>query len=115
MQLCVDILSRELEAYATTTPTDETEKKTRDASPTWQAKQQAIQILHRIFQRYYNLQYLKDHYLTIGSVYVREFSSPVLTLCIQYLFGSKTVYVPNILLNYFLKYLIHAMKVDATM
>jgi len=41
------------------------EAKTRDDSSTWLAKKWSVQILHRVFQRYNNIHYMKDHYIQI--------------------------------------------------
>jgi hypothetical protein len=79
MQLFVAILQRDVGPLAGMY-TDAQDKKRRDDSVVWRAKQQAIQILHRIFQRYYNIQYLQGHYKTLGEAFLTTFAIPILDI-----------------------------------
>jgi hypothetical protein len=68
MTLFIAIIGRDLGDMASLA-VDDADKKRRDDSAIWKSKQHAIQLMHRIFQRYHNIPYLKGYYIHLATIF----------------------------------------------
>lgn len=90
----------------------EDEAKIRESLPQWTSKKWAAQIVHRFFNRYFNLAYLKDHNQVIGQHFQQTWAIPLFTIILPQLFKRSAYFVPNIVTNYLLKYVSQAIKFE---
>lgn len=94
--------------------TSEDEQITRDEHPKWQCKKWSAQIIHRFFNRYFNLAYLKDHHKSIGEYFQSTWAVPLTELALTLLLKIRQFYLPNGVSNYLIKFLTQAFKLEST-
>ncbi|CAG9311508.1 unnamed protein product [Blepharisma stoltei] len=92
--------------------TNDDEKKLRDSNPHWACKKWAAQIVHRFFNRYFNLAYLKDHNQIIGQHFQSQWALPLFAVVLPLLYKRASCYIPDIVTNYLLKYVSQGIKFE---
>lgn len=95
-------------------PLDEEEAKLREKSPQWMCKKWAGQIVHRFFTRYFNLNHMQEQNLLIGQYFQSVWAAEFLKIIVPQLFQAKDLFVPSVVLNYYIKYVIQGIKFTAT-
>lgn len=95
-------------------PATEEESKIREKLPQWQCKKWAAQIVHRFFTRYFNIQHLREQNIVIGQFFQENWACEFFKTIIPQLFKFKEVFIPSILLNYFIKYTTQGLKFAKT-
>lgn len=93
---------------------DEDEAKIRAGHPKWQCKKWCAQIVHRFFNRYFSLVYLKDQNKAIGEFFQNHWAVPLSELSLQILFKITKAFVPQNMINYLLKFITMAFKLQVT-
>lgn len=92
----------------------EDEARARDEHPIWVCKKWCSQIIHRFFNRYFNLNYLKDQNRAIGEYFQSTWALPLTELALQSLLKLPSSYIPNSVTNYLLKFITQAFKLSST-
>ena len=93
---------------------DEDEERIREQNPKWQCKKWCSQIIHRFFNRYFNVFYLKDQNKFIGEYFQANWAIPLSELALGMLLKISTSFVSNLVVNYLLKFIGQAFKLKAT-
>ncbi|CAG9331485.1 unnamed protein product [Blepharisma stoltei] len=86
--------------------------KLRDVNPRWSCKKWAAQIVHRFFNRYFNLAYLKDHNQIIGQHFQHQWAIQLFAVILPLLYKRASCYIPDIVTNYLLKYVSQGIKFE---
>lgn len=97
-----------------TKPISEEESKVREKLPQWQCKKWAAQIVYRFFTRYFNIQNLREQNIKIGQFFQDSWACEFFKVIIPQLFKYKEVYIPSLLLNYYIKYTTQGLKFAKT-
>jgi hypothetical protein len=105
------VLELDLGELETPVPNEE-EGKVREESYAWQSKRWAAQIVHRFFHRYFSSENYKDDLVFIGQLFKSTWALPFLNTIVTNFFKYKTHFVPNIVLNYYVKYMTQALKYE---
>lgn len=113
LEKCKVVLEMNMAELAAPVLTDD-EAVMRDENPKWQCKRWAAQILHRLFNRYFNLAYLKDHQKFVGQYFQANWVVPLTELALNMLIGLQNSYMPNSVSNYLLKFVTQAVKLNTT-
>jgi len=92
----------------------EEDTKQREQHPKWQCKRWAAQIVHRLFNRYFNIGYLKEHNKFIGQHFQSNWAVPYTHTIVPILFKRTHAFIPNIVLNYLVKFCTQAIKFQPT-
>ncbi|OMJ81455.1 hypothetical protein SteCoe_18072 [Stentor coeruleus] len=93
---------------------NEEEDKLREKSPQWMCKKWAGQIVHRFFTRYFNLNHIQEQNLFIGQYFQSVWAVEFFKIIIPQLFQTKDLFIPSVVLNYYIKYVIQGIKFTAT-
>lgn len=95
-------------------PQSEEEGKIREKQSQWLCKKWAAQIVHRFFTRYFNISHLQKQNIFIGQHFQENWASEFFKVIIPQLFKYKEVFIPSLLLNYFIKYTTQGLKFART-
>lgn len=95
-------------------PANEEDEKIREKTPQWMCKKWAAQIVHRFFTRYFNLSHLHSLNLKIGQYFQTVWAAEFLKVIVSQLFILKERFIPNLVLNYYLKFTTQGVKLNAT-
>lgn len=95
-------------------PASVNEEKVLEKLPQWMCKKWSIQIVHRFFTRYFNLTHLKDQNFLIGQHFQAVWASEFFKIVIPQLFQVREVFIPSLVLNYYLKYTCQSVKFPST-
>ncbi|CAG9318755.1 unnamed protein product [Blepharisma stoltei] len=93
---------------------NEDEAKIREESPQWACKRWVAQIVHRFFNRYFNLHHLNGHSRAIGEHFQSNWAVPFFESILPLLLKRTAHFIPNIVANYLLKYINQAVKFPVT-
>lgn len=91
---------------------DEEEQKAQD--PKLLCKKWAIQIAYRFFNRYSNIKNLPDSQKIIGEIFITNWMVSMMNIVVVQLFKYKQVFLPELYMNYSLKYVTECIKNDQT-
>jgi importin-7 len=95
-------------------PETEEQEKIQEKFPQWMCKKWASQIVHRFFNRYYNLNHLREQNLRIGQYFQSVWACEFFKVITPQLFQVKEKFIPSLLLNYYIKYTTQAVKFGPT-
>lgn len=90
----------------------EQEKKAKE--PKYQTHKWVAQIVHRFFSRYYDYKGQIDTDAEIGQTFTTSWVKVFLDTIIQHIFFSTSHFIPDITLNYYIKYLNQSIKYKPT-
>lgn len=93
---------------------NEEQAKVLETLPSWTSKRWASQIVHRIFNRYFNLNHLSGNAKTMGENFQNKWALPFFETILPLLFKRSSHYLPNLVANYYIKYIAQAVKFPAT-
>lgn len=91
---------------------DDSEQHERAKTPQWMCKKWAVQIIHRFFTRYFNKNYLKNQNLFISEYFQSVWAVDFYNIFLNSLFTFQTKFIPEPVLNYYLKYITQTIKFD---
>ncbi|CAG9334821.1 unnamed protein product [Blepharisma stoltei] len=86
---------------------------TESLSP-WISKRWAAQIVHRTFNRYFNLAHLNGNSKLMGENFQSKWALPFFEIILAAIFKRATNFVPNLVANYYIKYIAQAVKFPLT-
>lgn len=90
----------------------EQEKKTKE--PKYQTFKWVAQIVHRFFSRFHDYKAKVDTSSEIGQIFTSVWVKVFLDLIIVHTFQSTKIYIPDITVNYYIKYLNQSIKYKPT-
>jgi importin-7 len=96
--------------FDTNKPTSHFEAERRAKEPKMQCKKWASQILYRFFNRYHNYKSQIEINTLIGQVFNSNWVKPILDIIISQTFQYTQVFIPDTILNYYIKYINQAIK-----
>lgn len=96
---------------------DPDEVAARDKSTYWKMKAQAARMAFRLFSKYANLKYVKndEQELAFCTAFQQTFAEPLLESTLQLLFRTGTNFLGSKTLNFVIKLVSSASKIDVTM
>jgi hypothetical protein len=80
--------------------------------PLWDCKRLAIQIVHRIFSRYFNRIYMKEHNSFICEYFQKEWANQFFLIIIKQLSPTEKKFISDPVMNFYLKYMTQAVKCE---
>ena len=95
-------------------PKDHYEEELKSKQPKMQCKKWASQIAYRFFSRYNDYKAQLETNKVIGQVFTTKWVQPLLEIIAAQVFQYKQRFIPDIVLNYYLKYINQAIKNPAT-
>ena len=100
--------------YENVSITDHYEQEKKAKEPRYQAFKWVAQIVHRFFSRYHDYQAKVDTSTEIGQIFTGVWVKVFLDLVIVHTFQSTKIFIPDITLNYYIKYLNQSIKYKPT-
>lgn len=94
--------------------TDHYEQETKLKDPKYQAMKWVSQILYRFFSRFHDYKAQINSNVMIGQAFTSKWAKLYLDQIVSLVFSSQSLFIPDITLNYYLKYLNQAVKHPAT-
>jgi importin-7 len=95
-------------------PKDHNEEEIKSKDQKLQCKKWAAQIVYRLFSRYNDPKAQIDSNKTISEVFTTTWAIPFLELTLNQVFKYKTVFIPEVIMNYSLKYITQSIKFQPT-
>ena len=91
-------------------PADHYAKEIRTKHPKMQCKKWASQIVYRFFSRYHDFKSELEINKLIGQVFLSKWMHPLLEIIVSQIFQHSTQFIPDIVMNYYIKYINQAIK-----
>lgn len=95
--------------------TDFYEKEAKTKEPKMMCKKWASQILYRFFSRYHDFYAQLETNKMIGHVFISKWMRPVLEIIIAQTFSHSLCFIPDVVLNYYIKFINQAVKFPSSL
>ena len=94
--------------------TDHYEQEAKSKDPKYQAMKWVSQILYRFFSRFHDYKAQINSNVMIGQAFTSKWARIYLDSIIAHVFTSRLLFIPDITMNYYIKYLNQAIKYPPT-